>query len=269
MSTNFYYFLEKVDSTLIKEYVAERYKMNINVNETESNLEEFKTKPIFREKINLPSIDSLPEEHYARQYIESRKIPQSSYSELYFAEDFKKFVEELEIDKEGLKENDPRIVIPFYNRNKELTMIQGRSLSDSKLRYITVKITDNVKLYGLDKVDESRTIYVLEGPIDSMFIPNSVATADANLASAAQVLDKTKLVLIFDNQPRNKEICRIIDRCIENHFSVVIWPPMVDSKDINDMILDGFTMEEIMEFIEKNTFVNLMAKAQFMNWKKT
>jgi hypothetical protein len=127
---------------------------------------------------------------------------------------------------------------------------------------------DNKKVYGLDRIDTDKLVYVVEGPIDSMFLENAVATADSNLESITDVLDKSKVVLIFDNEPRNKEIVNKIHHAIDNHFNVVIWPEMVEAKDINDMILDGFSPDEIQEFIDKNTFVNLRAMMEFVNWKK-
>jgi len=50
---------------------------------------------------------------------------------------------------------------------------------------------------------------------------------------------------------------------------VVIWPEMIEEKDINDMVLSGFSPDEIQDIISKNTFVNLRAKMEFINWKKT
>ena len=49
-------------------------------------------------------------------------------------------------------------------------------------------------------IDENEKIYVVEGPIDSLFIENSIATADANLTAASEIFDKQKLTLIFDFQ---------------------------------------------------------------------
>jgi len=111
-------------------------------------------------------------------------------------------------------------------------------------------------------------IYVVEGPIDSLFLDNSVATADSNLTSITEVFDKSKVTLIFDNEPRNKEIVKLMNKAIENHYNVVIWPEMITRKDINEMILDGFTKEELQDIIHNNTFVNLRAKMEFVNWKK-
>ena len=271
VSTNFFNFLDKVDPGLSKEYSLERYKDSASGNNyVKPNFEEFKTElPKFKKTLGIPAVKSLPKEHYAKVYVESRKIPEGFHSELYFAEDFKGFVESLQIEKEGLKENDPRLVIPFYDADKNLIAFQGRALGESKLRYITVKLSDdNNKVFGLDRINQEETIYVVEGPIDSMFLENAVATADSNLSSISKLFDKTKVVLVYDNEPRNKDICKQIDKCIEEHYNVVIWPEYIEEKDINDMVLNGFLPDEIQDIISKNTFVNLRAKMEFINWKK-
>jgi hypothetical protein len=219
--------------------------------------------------LELPSIDSLPEAHFAKVYVQQRRIPETFHSQLYYAEDFATFIQNLGIEKEGLHKNDPRLVIPFYDQEKNLVAIQGRALGESKLRYITLKLhDDNKKIFGLDRINEEELIYVLEGPIDSMFLENAIATADSNLESITDVLDKSKVVLVFDNEPRNKEIVTKMEHAIDNHFNVVIWPEMIEEKDINDMILSGFSPDEIQDFISKNTFINLRAKMEFVSWKK-
>ena len=271
-STTFYNFLEKVDQTLVKEYALERYKQGEtgNNNYKKPKFEEFKTPtPVFQKSLDLPTIESLPKTHFAKTYVLSRKIPKETLNRLYYAEDFKTFVESLNIEKDGLIDGDKRLVIPFYDQDKNLVAFQGRALGESKLRYITVKVDETKnKLFGLDRINQDKMVYVVEGPIDSMFLVNAVATADSHLEAASNVLEKSNITLIFDNEPRNKEICKQIERAIDNHFNVVIWPPFIDSKDINDMVLDGFSPDEIQDIISKNTFVNLRAKAEFVNWKK-
>jgi len=271
-STTFYNLLDKVDPNLVKEYALERYKNGEQGRENyaKPTFEEIKTGiPKFKKSLGIPSVNSLPEEHYAKVYVKSRKIPEGFHSDLYFAEDFKSFVETLQIEKDGLIDNDPRLVIPFYDENKNLVAFQGRALGESKLRYITVKTdSENHKLFGVDRINQEETIYVVEGPIDSMFLENAVATADSNLMAAAKHFDKTKIVLVYDNEPRNKEIVKQMEKAIEEHYSVVIWPEMIEEKDINDMILSNFSPDEIQDIISKNTFVNLRAKMEFINWKK-
>ena len=270
VSTTFHNFLRQVDDTLVKEYQLERYKNGTNsANTPRPDFSEAKEKPTFKEKIHLESIQSLPESHFAKMYVQSRKIPNAYHSQLYFAPDFASFIQTLGIEKEGLKENDQRLVIPFFDEKKNLVAIQGRSLGESKLRYITIKLhDDNHKVFGLDRINKDEMIYVVEGPIDSMFLENAVATADANLESITKIFDKSKITLVFDNEPRNKQIVEKINSAVDNHFNVVIWPEFIDSKDINDMVLEGFSPDEIQDIISKNTFVNLRAKMEFVNWKK-
>jgi hypothetical protein len=165
VSTTFYNFLDKVDPTLTKEYALERYKNGTqNANTKAPTFEESKTKkPIFREKLSLESIDTLPKEHFAKAYVQSRRIPKDFYSQLYFAPDFRKFIQEFNVEQEGLKENDQRLIIPFYDADKNLVAVQGRALGESKLRYITIKIQEDVpKVYGLDRIDQDKMICVVD-----------------------------------------------------------------------------------------------------------
>ena len=235
VSTTFYNFLKQVDPSLLQEYQLERYKNGEtgNNNYPKPEFEEFKTeKPIFKKALELPTIDSLPEAHFAKNYVQQRRIPQAFSSQLYYAEDFAAFIQSLGIKKEGLHKGDKRLVIPFYDKEKNLVAVQGRSLGESKLRYITLKLhDDNKKVYGLDRANTESLIYVTEGPIDSMFLENGVATADSNLESITDVLDKSKVALVFDNEPRNKEIVAKMEHAIDNHFNVVIWPEFIQEKD--------------------------------------
>ena len=271
-----YNFINLLDSNMIKEYAMERYTNKDTANSSPTKLENTELKfeaPVFKKKpksINLPKIIDLPMDHYAAQYCIGRKIPEATYDNLYYANDFKEFIDELLPDHDkDLKEDDPRLIIPFYDIDGSLLAVQGRSLRDSKIRYITIKIAEeSVKIFGLDRVNKGEKVYVTEGPIDSLFLPNAVATADANLANAVNYIPRDKLILVFDNEPRNKDICKLMDKAIENHFAICIWPEMMQEKDINDMIMSGFTTDEIVDIIDKNTFVNLRAKMEYIQWKK-
>ena len=268
-----YNFINLLDANLVKEYALERYA---DTHKTPTKIEKTELKfeaPVFKKKpkdINLPKIIDLPMDHYAAQYCIGRKIPEATYNTLYYANDFKAFIDELLPDHDkDLKEDDPRLIIPFFDIDGSLLAVQGRALRDSKIRYITIKIAEeSIKIFGLDRVNKDEKVYVTEGPIDSLFLPNAVATADANLANAVNYVTRDKLVLVFDNEPRNKDICKLMDKAIENHFAICIWPEMMQEKDINDMILSGFTSDEIVDIIDKNTFVNLRAKMEYIQWKK-
>ena len=76
------------------------------------------------------------------------------------------------------------------------------------------------------------------------------------------------MTVIFDNEPRNLEICKQIKRTIAQGRKVVLWPNTVLDKDINDMILSGMTKEEIQDIIETNTFSTAEAQLKFAEWRK-
>ena len=169
-----------------------------------------------------------------------------------------------------LKANDPRIIIPFYDKDKNLIAIQGRALeADSKTRYMTIKLDEHhPKIYGLERFDKSKKSYILEGPFDSMFIPNSLAAAGSNLKDLTRFVDINNTTFVYDNQPRNKEIVRVIGGILDNGYKVCIWPDFVIEKDINDMILNGFNISEILHIIDNNSFNGLEGKFRLQSWKK-
>lgn len=270
VSTTFYKFLEQIDPSIAKEYAVERFTNGASKHGNYTAPVIKTKKPVFskKTKINLPSIADLPDDHLAKLYVIGRKLPKSSYKDLFYAEDFKKFVNEIYPENEkDLVDNDPRLIIPFRDEQCVLFAFQGRSLTDNKLRYITVKLKDELKLFGLDRINKNEMILVTEGPIDSLLLKNAVATADANLM-VAEILGKDNIILINDNEPRNPHIVKQIQRCIDNDFKVCLFPETIKGKDINEMILNGFTSKKIHDIIEKNTFSGLQARMEFNKWKK-
>jgi hypothetical protein len=81
--------------------------------------------------------------------------------------------------------------------------------------------------------------------------------------------DKSKCTVIFDNEPRNTEILKRMNKVIEQGYPIFIWPSEItDEKDINDLILSGYKKQEIQKLIDDNTYSGLSAKQQFIHWKK-
>jgi len=273
VSTTFYKFLEYVDPSLAKEYSLERYfeggsKFG-NYTKPEFNFSKPKFKSRVDTDISLPTISSLPETHFAKKYVLDRKIPKGSHKHLYFSDDFKQFVLSVKPDYEKtLIDNDPRLIIPFRDESGKLLFLQGRALNSNPLRYITIRINENsLKLFGLDRVNKKERIFVTEGPIDSLFLKNAVATADANLA-VAEFLGKDKIVLVNDNEPRNIHIVKQIKKYIDNGFNICLFPEFVKFKDINEMVLGGMSKPQIQRIIEENTFSGMRAELEFNKWKK-
>ena len=78
-------------------------------------------------------------------------------------------------------------------------------------------------------------------------------------------LEGSDCVYTFDNEPRNGEIVRRIGGVISRGEKVVIWPSNVTEKDINDMVLAG---HDVMNMLKSNTYSGLEAKLKFTTWKK-
>ena len=83
-----------------------------------------------------------------------------------------------------------------------------------------------------------------------------------------EVLPSECITYIFDNQPRNKEIVRIMERACEDGQKVMIWPDNIVDKDINDMILNGVSEAKILDIINHNTYSKLFLKVKINEWSK-
>ena len=121
-------------------------------------------------------------------------------------------------------------------------------------------------IFGINDINTSKPVYVVEGPIDSLFLDNCIAVASSSLGKIKQLKQNdVDYVMVFDNQPRNKELCSLINKAINNNYKVVIWPQSISEKDINEMVLAGRNVKKI---IFDNTFSGLEASAKFVGWKR-
>jgi len=260
-SCNLYSVLESISPSLCKEYAFEVYKEKNPIVEQESIPE--KRQPVFT---NLGTrLDLLNADHKAVKYVESRRIPKEKHSNFYYTADFGKIMQSF--DREGKAEE--RLVIPFYDEAGKLIGVQGRAFSENAIRYITLKQEGCERLwYNLDKVNPRETVFVTEGPIDSMFIPNGIAMQGAGwLATLPKKIEKSKVVFIFDNEPRNAEIVSLIGKYVDSGRNLVIWPEEINKKDINDMVL-AYGMAATMKLIINNVYSGLKAKMKYTYWKK-
>lgn len=268
-------FLQEFDTSYYKQYRTENFKDRPSLH---------RPKVIAKKHILLPAMplekyiakkedvktavrcDALDEEHIARRYLKHRCL--ENITDFWYSEDFKATASAFNnlSSLEGMNDGEPRLIIPFYDELGVLQCIQGRTLGDSKhsIKYLTVKRTEeSKKIYGLHTLDKTKPVVVVEGPIDSMFLPNCLATADSNLLS----VDYGDLY-IPDNQFRNRQICKRIESIIEAGKKIVLFPENEVNKDINAMIMDGMTKAEIWAMLQKNTFKGLAAKLRLAKLKK-
>jgi len=265
-STNIFRFLETVSPALCKQYSLERWKSGENGHSNYKKPEIKIEPPKFSKRINLPSVESLPANHMCKQYVVKRQIPIEFHKDLYYAENFAEFVSTL-VEKDVGEE--PRLIIPILNKQNELVGFQGRALDNNAIRYVTIKFNEEEKLcFGIERTDLKSVVYILEGPLDSLFIPNSVAILGMNHELDANTFTNRKLIYVLDNEPRNKHVVQQYHKLINTGKTVCIWPDSVTGKDVNDMILKGRTAKEVRRLIDDNTYSGPEALVRFAKWKK-
>ena len=265
-------FIKEIDPTLHKHYIMERYKAG-ETGKRKTKEPDFKFEPPkFKPKkttIHLPSIGSLPKEHYARAYYEAREIPNHFMDKIFYTEDFKKWAQSVcQVDYSTLMSGEPRLVIPFFDRDNKLIGAQGRALRESKIRYVTIKVHENApKVFGLERWNSKNPTYLVEGPIDSLFLPNCLAMAGGDMRDN-DFLDKSKTTIVFDNEPRNYEVWNKMEVLLRKGWKVVVWPDSITCKDINDMVLASIKETRLVEIINKNTYSGIEGEWEARRWKR-
>jgi hypothetical protein len=286
---SFDWFLSNFDSFLYREYKLELFKDSINPSysfyvppknleeDVDENLDVFKTQKENPETeeiksplifCDLKTFSELREDHPARSYASKRKL-NDFFDLIYYIPNFPKWASDRfeQLEKWSKVEKHPRLLLPCYDYDNSFMGFSARAFGKEQVKYCTFRLHKDSKyfLFGMDRVDTSKKVNVVEGPIDSLMIDNAVAVMSSSLNSINIFSD---YVYIFDNQPRNKEIISLIRKAIEDNKNVLIWPENFEHKDLNDAICAGITKKDLMKIIEDNTVKGLEARLKFDKWRK-
>jgi len=258
-------FLKDQDTHLYDQYIMEKFKEGSTGKGTATpNPKLIFSKPKFVKKdIDLEKISELNNSHPARVYLEQRGIKDLDY--FYYCPKFKDWTNKRKKTFDTLRQDSPRIIIPFKDKEGNLFGYQGRSLAPkAKLRYITIMLDEeHPKIFGLDKIQDDKPVYIVEGPFDATFLSNSVAMAGSD--ADVRTFGWNNYIWVFDNEPRNKEIVNRISKVIDRGDKVVIWPKKIQEKDINDMFLAG---HDVQNMVDSNVYAGLEATLKLNDWKK-
>jgi hypothetical protein len=251
-------FLKELDPVIHKQYVFERFKGSKTGRGTVVEEPKFEFKPPqFAPKVDLPKASEVSA---AREYLEKRSLDSKKF---YYTKAFKKWVNTFGQRFDDVRYDEPRIIIPLIYKN-QLIGFQGRSLGPNSVKYITIMLDDDApKIYGLDNINDKFPVFVTEGPFDSTFVSNSIAMCGSD--GDVRRWGVNDPVWVYDNEPRNREIVKRISDTISRGEKVVIWPSNIVEKDINDMVLGG---HNVMEVLQSNTYSNLEANLKFNTWKR-
>lgn len=264
-------FLKEFDSNLYKQFNMEVFKERQS-HSCVTTREYIHPIPATRKYIpdifsELPLVSDLKESSEAYQFCYKRMLPLKTFN-FKFAENFVQWTHgHTEKFKTWRGSDHPRIIIPWHDRTGKIIGYSARALDNLQdQKYYRVFVDDTVKehFFGLDRVDDSKDHYVLEGEIDSLMIDNAIAVSNGKLHTYRH----PRAIYIPDSDIRNKHIMKNISDMIDLGLRVCLLPVHLP-KDLNDMIQSGLTKEEITDIIQKNTVHGLTAKLQFNNWKIT
>jgi predicted RNA-binding Zn-ribbon protein involved in translation (DUF1610 family) len=274
ISKSFDKFLNDQTPQLYKEYKLEilKEKGNLKVKkEIDTNTSKVKSSafPDYMKSGSplrtLKKISQLDWDHPAKTYVLDRKIPNTYHGKLFYCSKFYEWTNTIIPNKFKVTKDEPRLIIPFIDQNNKFFGYQGRSFNKtSSLRYITIMLEESrPKIFGLDELNTGKTVYVTEGPLDSIFVDNCIA-----MAGSDGQIQFDDVVMVYDNEPRSIEIVKKIQKSIDKGHKVVVWPSTLDYKDINDMAMGNLNKADIKLLIDTNTYRGLQADMALVNWKK-
>ena len=199
----------------------------------------------------LTPIKLLHPSHPAIVYINSRQIPRQKWQFIFYGEELDRVLQSP--FKKGLVFTD------FGGK-----VFVGRNIDkNSKYRYTNRKAEEDV-VFGEMYINTNAEVYVVEGLIDSLFLPNCVPALNSNLQAVGKRYKYS--TLIWDNEPRNPDITHKMERAIKEGFKVVIFPDELKHlKDINEMVLAGIDVKNV---IAKNKFKGIAALLKLNFWKR-
>lgn len=267
-------FLKEFEPETHKMYLMEKFKGANNKPELISSFVQskpvFDTSPLKR----LKKISQLAVDHPIRFWVNKRRIPPKQHYRMYLCPKFKQWTNSVlpnKFDEKALENDEPRLVIPLFDEYGNMFGFQGRAFKKDSVRYITIMLDDSRgRIFGLDALDKNKTAYCVEGPIDSMFISNAIASCGGDIISELQLLnmEKESIVVVYDNEPRNIDTIKKIEKSIDAGYKVCIWPEYIEQKDINDMVIAGYSPMQIKSAINENTFEGLSATLRLAQWRK-
>ena len=271
--------IKHIDSTMHGQYVMERYKSGASSSKVSISKPEFQfAAPVFAKhspgkllaSIGAVRLSTLSDGHVANQFVENRKLPSQKTKGLYYIDDEEKLESLSPKYKDRIVGHCERLLLPFCDVDGNMTGLTGRALDDKGLRYLALKFNaeNEPLIFGLEKWDGRKSTIVVEGALDSLFFRNAIAVGGADFGRLGGLVEKETTTIVFDNEPRNKEIVNRMAKIIDAGWTICIWPENILEKDVNDMVLAGQTAEEIEGMINMNKFSGLQAKFRLNGWKK-
>lgn len=244
-------------TTWLKQYQPDHYRSYLmdNLNSDDKSGYEVKTKRV----VNLFS----KREPLIYDFYKDCKFSSIINNDTQLAKDAIRFCQKRRIPEETWKKFlvctsgrlRNRLVIPYFDKSGDIVFFSARKIYDHTegVKYVC-QIGDKY-IYNLDFVDTTKPVIVVEGPVDAMFIENSVAMTGAANMEIEHV--KAELFYILDNDDTGR---RESLKLLKKGKNVFNWKKYLEDKglyyskikDINDLILkqniDKIRFEDVKDY---------------------
>ena len=271
-------FMRIVDGTLYQEYRKEIFHERLTTHW--AGTENEGTKFIVPEhhiriksSANKIPVSDLPKNHPAVIYLKNRNVPEKSFQKVFWTSNFPELAKSVSERYAERKFPSEGIIFEVRDLSQKGFPLMGYQLRvigtnvPKNHRFITcVNRTDtSINVYGADFIDWDKQVFVVEGPVDSLFIPNCIASLNASLYRVGL----NNAIYVNDCEPRNNEVVREIEKCIRKGYKTVLLPETYNTMDINDIINNfHYSEEELQSLLLKYTYSGATARVMFSKWKK-
>ncbi len=203
----------------------------------------------------------------SKEYLKNRKVPEIFWSRIYCTDRFKTITNNLIKDKFSNNEEYGRkfIIFPLISKDQNFIGYQGRCITSTKgPKYITIAFHKNryQTIFGADRVSCKKRVWIFEGPIDSLFIENSIALCGAS--KSIDFEEYPNRVFVLDPDTRNPQIVKMYNQLITKGERIVILPKRYSGMDTNDLVLQGI---DPLKLYKQHSYSGLMAKVEIAKWK--
>lgn len=274
---SFRFFLKTHFPDIHKRYFKSKFRAGMRrIDVSKESVEKTKCINVTKSEILSKRVCEFPTDHASHRFFHERKLPKIWKKYLLYTDNFREWINSKIPGKfDSVSDSDARIVIPFFTVDRRLFAVAGRALDKAaRPRYITIKFDeDHPKIFGLERADFSRRVYVFEGQLDSLFIPNSLAMGGSisNVKKLLEYAPADRYVVVPDNEPRNPDVCRFAEDALGMGFSVSLMPASMKrhGKDVNDVVVNaGLTMREMRGIIDKEVVSGPRGRIKLKLWKR-
>ena len=196
-----------------KELRKEKAKKNLYTVERVLPIDKTTNKPditdvkdfIKRNKDKLVTMDSITNYPEALSFCAKRGLPENVYKKWLYVTNPESYIKH-------------RIIIPFKNSQGNMYFYQARTIVGEEPKYKNA-VSDLRPIYNYYEANFEKPVMIVEGPIDSLFLENSVALCGVKYDDRMVNAIKYKY-FIFDDDKTGREIAK---KHLEAGQHVFLW----------------------------------------------